>query len=826
MNLTENIIIFSVYLNGEDDLIKSGDILADARRRYFLSGKKVKDRVFFTSGIDNIRCLYQICSGKPMKWKKEINGKLIEQSVTDAIGNYSIICTDLNGEIKKKIYFSRDNIWQKTEYLKNNLVSKTLTSYSTDGLLTIAVQSNFDHPQILRISQNASNADEKVVASALTSAGEYLFVYKSDITEDHVEHSHDNKIKQKGFFFDKSLMYGGFTTLNIREDNPNKKPTKLTRSANTAAANDNNCGVSQLDNAVCSNKEAKPDKVVKTSTDKEEYYFGSLNDDGERNGNGITLTSNGVATYSGGYEHDMKNGLGVQFFKNGKINHIGKWVDDKKSGFGISFLNDGSISVGNYENDKRRGTFARFTKDGTLSSVTCYKEGMSHGVAITFDGDKGRLVVQKNDSSKTKGYVTILDELGGIIYNGEMQDGKFCGEGKLFDKNGRIEYAGEFKENLPNGSGVLYREDGSFISGEFLNGQIKGEAIHRLNDGKILYKGEFKDGLYNGKGTVYNSDGSFYSAKFKAGQENGEVSVYTQSGELLYKGALVGGEYNGSGTLYKDGEKVYEGNFISGKRNGTGRSYQNNLCEYMGDFEDDSRSGFGIGYKNNLVFYSGFWANNTYNGAGVLHDFDSNLDFAGNFSNGKMNGRINVLENGILKYKCLYDDGKCNYMREYDDSGCVLYEGSSSNFIREGMGCSYTKYGEKIFEGIFKHGEPYKAMRVIPKNLDDLAYCDKLKDTLYINYKKPPEFVSEQPFGKGLYSGSLINGRPEGSGTILYTDHRYTGNFKNGCPIGSGILYFGDGKEISGEFFEKLDTGTRAIEFSDITYFIKSEVGK
>lgn len=879
--IAENTIVFAAYLNGEDDWAKNGDILMDARRKYFLSRKKVKDKIFFTSGIDSVRCRYQIGGGKPMKWEKEVNGKPAESVEPDTSGNYMVICTDASGEIKKKIYFLRNNLWQKTEYIKNGVVDTTLTSCSDGGSIAIAVQHSGDVPHILKPFLSSVDSEREIIATAQTSSGEFFFAMpqQADKSEQKTE---EEVIKRKGFFFDTSLIYGGFTTLNIKKGERIEKTEKIkenkenneikennskrledksntakseaaankqteTKFQNTASENatvtaekkengedkggdksgesDENSGETP-DGHIYTQPQnpstLKPTKIITDSKKEKYYYFGAVDKNGNRSGSGITLTQKGAVLYSGGYEKDERSGTGAQFYKNGKLSFVGKFSEDKKNGFGISVLNDGSLSVGSFENDRKKSVAARFTDSGELLSVMCYKDDSACGAAITVDVESGGLTVQKCTGGKPKNLVTVLDAYGNIIYNGEMTDGKFCGQGRLFNKNGTIKYIGEFEDNLQNGIGVLYLDDNSFISGEFLNGQIKGEATHRLSSGEIIYKGEFKDGVYSGHGTIYNPDGSFYSAEFENGSEKGAMSVYTKTGELLYRGELKNGEYNGSGVLYKNGEKIYEGGFADGKRSGMGREYRDNLCEYMGSFDGGGRSGFGISYNGASAEYSGFWNNDKYDGCGVLHNFENNLDLAGNFSGGEPNGRINVIRERKLIRECIFNCGKCVYMREYDESGAVVYEGSADGFVREGMGCSYSKYGEKIFEGIFKFGEPYKAMRVIPKKLEQLEFCDKLKATPYNNYDRPPVFVSEQLLGKGIYSGSLKNDKPCGSGTMLYTDHRYTGNFKDGKPCGSGILYFGDGKEISGEFLKEASADTSAVEFADAVYYLIS----
>lgn len=852
--LSENTIIFAAYLSGEDDSEKKGDILMDARRRFFTTRKRTKDKVFFTAGIDSVRCRYQIDASKPMKWLKEVNGKTSQVSIPDSSGSYTVVCTDMSGDVTKKLYFSNANIWQKSEYYSHGAVNVTLTACRADNGLSIAVQYPGKPAQVLTAYSDKSDAETETVVTAQTSNGEFFFSVPVEEALTKNNTSAEDNINRKGFFFDASLIYGDFTTLNIK-----KGETKQAAAADNDEAaeiisesieetdekiqslfeeqeeektkiadddiEDNEASDKAADDDLSSDSSdmeqvTSPDKIIENSSNEKYYYFGSLSKTGIRNGSGVTLTPKGSVIYCGGYENDNRSGFGAQFFKNGKISHVGKWSDDKKNGFGIAFLSDGTISAGGYENDRKKSASARFDSDGNLSSVLCYKNDEPHGAAINVDRENNRIFIQKCDSGKIKNPATVLDMSGNIIYNGEMSDGKFNGSGRLFDKNGTLKYSGEFKNGLYNGTGTLYLDDNSFVSGEFLNGQIKGEAVHRLSNGTLLYKGGFKDGEYNGKGTIYKSDGSFYSTTFENGIEKGAISVYAKSGELLYKGSLKNGEYSGKGTLYSGGTKVYEGGFADGKKSGMGRSYSDNLCEYMGNFESDKRCGFGVSYKNNSAVYTGFWLDDKYDGQGVLHNADNNLYYAGTFKNGVMCGRINILDGKRLVKECIYENGKATYMREYDENGCVVYEGSSSDGVREGMGCAYSEYGEKQFEGIFKYGEPYKAMRVIPKSIPQLDYCDKLKDTVYHSYIVPPEFVSEQLIGSGIYSGSLNNGKPNGCGTMLYTDHRYTGSFKNGKPGGFGILYFGDGKELKGEFVQKPSEDTQSVRFADAVYYV------
>lgn len=83
VGLPETATILTVNLKGYDEENINGDVLLDARRRYFSAKKKIRNKVFFTHGIESIHCQYQICPNKPMKWKKTVNTKLTEYIQSD-----------------------------------------------------------------------------------------------------------------------------------------------------------------------------------------------------------------------------------------------------------------------------------------------------------------------------------------------------------------------------------------------------------------------------------------------------------------------------------------------------------------------------------------------------------------------------------------------------------------------------------------------------------------------------------------------------------------------------------------------------------------------
>lgn len=567
-----------------------------------------------------------------------------------------------------------------------------------------------------------------------------------------------------------------------------------------------------------------PDKIIRISDEEVYYYYGGLNNSRKRDGHGRTAMKNGMTAYDGGYQNDLRNGFGVYYYRNGKICYVGDWKDNHRNGVGISFNHkDRSMYVGGWENDCPIGMGAKFDENGNLTFAGRYENGTREGIGMVYNPNDGGVFVSCWDNDKLSDRGTVFDSMGNLVYNGSWKRGTRNGMGTQYDKKGLVVYSGEWKDGKYNGEGSLNLSNGYKIVGQFVMGKVEGYAVVTTKKGKKLYEGSWKNNRYNGEGKLYNMrNGSWCQGTFANGNPVGVLSGYNQDGEKIYEGEWLNGKYHGSGVCYENGEKVYEGEWDNGIKSGSGREYKDGKCIYAGNFKNNMRSGFGTSYDSNgQIDYSGLWSDNCYDGIGVLY-FSGKPKFAGNFLMGMLNGRINEINDGIVVKECIYKDGECIYMREYTDDGLTLkYEGHVRNGSYEGMGCGFSAYGEKYFEGIFKKNEPFKSMKVRFKKLDKLAYSDELSRSEYNKFIKGPNYVVEQDYCGGAYSGLLVKGKPSGKGTIIYMDHGYTGSFSEGAACGLGVIYEWDGSEIKGTFTKNASDDTTEITLANgVTYHL------
>lgn len=205
------------------------------------------------------------------------------------------------------------------------------------------------------------------------------------------------------------------------------------------------------------------------------------------------------------------------------------------------------------------------------------------GVVI-YDGDveEGRLT----------GSADQYDTEGNLVYSGQFLDASYEGRGSLYE-NGVLRYEGDFVKNCFSGQGTEYDEAGAMLyQGGFENGVRSGTGMeYRADTHTLSYYGAFVDGVRQGSGVAYEEDGitAAYRGEFAAGVYEG-LGRYYENGVLRYQGQFVQGRFEGVGTLYDDhGRQVYQGEFVQGSRQGAGTVYDTLGSElFSGTFLDDN----------------------------------------------------------------------------------------------------------------------------------------------------------------------------------------------------------------------------------------------
>jgi len=383
----------------------------------------------------------------------------------------------------------------------------------------------------------------------------------------------------------------------------------------------------------------------------------------------------------------------------------------------------------------------------------------------------------------------------------------FDGYGVYQDENYR--YTGFFKNGFPNGQGTLY-----FASGN-------------------IYTGEFKDGKRNGQGSYYFAeDGARHIGYFLDNRQQGPISEILSNGKTtdeIYedgepvkpinaaKGTVYGNSKNGYNvTLYDDGSQ-FVGYNKGSKHNGWGELTKYDGSVYTGEFKDDKFNGYGTLTSPDGTTKEGMWEDNRYigelknqNGC-VSGDCKESFSvfvkngekYIGEFHNGMPHGMGKYILPDGSQYTGSVVAGKIDgygtlvYAQNDNPASPQRYIGDIRNGKPNGYGAMFYNNGDYYY-GHFTNNE-YDGQGVF---VDKAAGTKKAG--LYYKGTLAKE-IPEQEF-------DLIFGSKDGYGLKLTDGGRYMGNLLNGEPEGQGTLETYDGLSIIGEFEMGMANGLAMCE--------------
>lgn len=173
------------------------------------------------------------------------------------------------------------------------------------------------------------------------------------------------------------------------------------------------------------------------------------------------------------------------------------------------------------------------------------------------DSNKGLILKEKNK---------IYNEVGNLIYQGGLNDGKRHGNGIEYSPlTGLNKYKGEFKEGYYDGEGDWYNDS--------------------TTNQKIVYKAIFRKGVVISKinSYGYKACGDMYVSESFTLDENKLYLLgksFDEYGKLTLETNYVNGKKEGQEKAYYNGKISGLNNYVNGIPNGTQRAY------YVGEIGD------------------------------------------------------------------------------------------------------------------------------------------------------------------------------------------------------------------------------------------------
>lgn len=800
---------FTAYLLTEEPAKFSSDVLLKVRRDYFTSGKKQKDRLFMTAQGEAVRCVYAMEKNKPLKWKKEVQGRQEEMAVTEGASGYRVESQGFSGAPVKKARFDNAHTWLNTEYydLEGKTLRAVLMPWTNERSACLALYPEQDKtPVLLRsvpMPEDETLLSELVrdvepQACAQTQQGLFYFCddEKRSIWEGKLEQKTKEPHKPKaskprrkpgGFQFDKEALKSDIETLSFdirtaavpfagamqEQPSPVKKTGKTT-------------------------KEAKPSnaKAVKAPEAPPETSIPA------------EITQPGVP------------------LMETPVMEPEKMADKKKT--------DAPVKAAQVEPKEAvlppaaekpapqkktaKGTAARKTPGGSLPADKV--------IALSAK-EKGLYFGPLDENGRRTGMGRTQQQNGRTLYDGDYLCDMRDGFGAYYFKTGRLSYVGGWKENKRSGFGIAFRPtDGSVHVGVFEDDHPKGVCARFDKEGRMTFAGSWKGGVKNGAGIALEDDGSMTVTGFVNDRQNGTATVLDSYGRVLYSGGYKNGHKEGEGLLFhQDGSLAYSGAFHNDKYEGTGTLYLEDGGTICGEFSAGMPNGRALKrMASGALIYDGLWKNGSYNGQGRLYMQDGSF-MEGLFQNGSMHGEFTCFtKDGAVTYKgtlkdglydghgLLYRDGSAVYDgafaegeksgigREYEGGACV-YMGSFAKGVRCGFGI-LCKGAEQLFSGFFDGGVPCGQGVSYIGGLPKYAGCfEDGKPHGRVNEIEGQAVAAQCIFERGdcryerrfrsdgslAFEGNIKDGKPEGMGASFneYGEKTFEGIFKYGEPFKS-----------------------------------------
>lgn len=210
----------------------------------------------------------------------------------------------------------------------------------------------------------------------------------------------------------------------------------------------------------------------------------------------------------------------------------------------------------------------------------------------------------------TKSQTPVFD----ITLQGETKENK---EKLIRIKFGNGYYLGQVVNNMKQGIGAYYFDNGARFEGEYSNDVINGSGIYFWNDNHY-FAGTWINGKRTGYGIEVRADGSFTCQYWENEQMIGKPSVNNPQrlnfSNGYYWGEVSNGIANGKGKYYWNDGSSFEGTWINGIINGSGLlTYSNNMGYYVGYWKNGKRQAcYGLQCLNNGNKMIGFWENDIY----------------------------------------------------------------------------------------------------------------------------------------------------------------------------------------------------------------------
>ncbi|KAL6517710.1 hypothetical protein OROMI_033411 [Orobanche minor] len=179
-------------------------------------------------------------------------------------------------------------------------------------------------------------------------------------------------------------------------------------------------------------------------------------------------------------------------------------------------------------------------------------------------------------------------------------------------------YVGNLRGMIAHGKGKYKWSDGTVYDGDWEEGRMTGKGKIFWPTSQTTYDGDFSAGYLNGFGTYIGSDGSIYKGSWKMSSQHG-IGRKQYPNSDVYDGCWRQGVREGCGRYGWSNGNMYIGNWKNGKMCGRGVMKWFNGDLFDGFWSNGLRHGSGFYRSADGSYYFGTWSKGLKDGPGTFY---------------------------------------------------------------------------------------------------------------------------------------------------------------------------------------------------------------
>ncbi|MDR1056100.1 MAG: hypothetical protein LBL90_09865, partial [Prevotellaceae bacterium] len=315
--------------------------------------------------------------------------------------------------------------------------------------------------------------------------------------------------------------------------------------------------------------------------------------DGKKDGVEKAYYESGKPKSEVNYKDDLLDGKEIYWYETGEKEGEGNYTAG--TGTYTDYYRSGKVKVErSYKDGKKDGVTKAYYESGKPEYEIAYKDDLRDGKAIYWyeTGEK------KGEGNYTAGAGTHANyyRSGKVEFERSYKDGKKDGVEKAYYESGEKQYEINYKNDLWDGSYILWWKGKKWNEGNFTTGTGK-MIIYAPAKEAVRGEKNYKDGRLDGKSRISYSDGKpYYTADFNKGKASfkyyynngaimaegtednkkitGKWQAYYKTGAIMASAVLSEDKGSGNCTFfYLDGAKLFEGYYNGNKFEGECKWY-------------------------------------------------------------------------------------------------------------------------------------------------------------------------------------------------------------------------------------------------------------